>query len=107
MTGNIQQPTKAEHSINEAAPRPITRKESLWNFWASDRKNRINKKNQNAVLSKPNYREESTEPKDGTLRSLPAKRHRAESSAGGIKTDAHDMEHKSTCRVLGHGLICV
>lgn len=86
MTGNIQQPTKAEHCINEAAPRPLTRKESLWNFWASDRKNRINKKNQNAVLSKPNYREESTEPEDGTLRSLPAKRHRAESGDGDLKS---------------------
>ena len=86
MTGNIQQPTKAEHCINEAAPRPLTRKESLWNFWASDRKNRINKKNQNAVLSKPNYREESTEPEDGTLRSLPAKRHRAESGDGEPKS---------------------
>ena len=86
MTGNIQQPTKAEHCINEAAPRSLTRKESLWNFWASDRKNRINKKNQNAVLSKPNYREESTEPKDGTLRSLPAKRHRAESGDGEPKS---------------------
>lgn len=86
MTGNIQQPTKAEHCINEASPRPLTRKESLWNFWASDRRNRINKKNQNAVISKPNYREESTEPKDGTLRSLPAKRHRAESGAGEPKS---------------------
>ena len=86
MTGNIQQPTKAEHCINEAAPRQLTRKKSLWNFWEKKKKNRINKKNQNAVLSKPNYREESSEPKDGTLRSLPAKRHRAESGDGEPKS---------------------